>query len=346
VQNGNTSLLTDASQGLIRIEPNLPEGYLYHARALYATGNTAGAEADIKKAIEFAPSNSTGYLLLAEFRLRQHKEDEAEKLYAQVLSISPSDVSALGGMVNIDLEHKDLAKALNAVQTQVGKAPSSSGMYYLLGQLEMRNQDTPKAEAALQKAIDLDKKNVAATMLLASIAVSKGQTQAAIDDYKRALGSNPRDVRLYVALGGVLEAQNQWQEAQTNYQKALDIQPDYPVAANNLAYLMLTHGENLNVAFTLAQTARKGLPNLPNSADTLGWAYYNQGVYSAAIDLFQEAIKGDPKNASYHYHLGMAYEKQAKNALANKEFQVALQINPNFANAGDARKLLGQSQPN
>ena len=106
------------------------------------------------------------------------------------------------------------------------------------------------------------------------------------------------------------------------------------VAANNLAYLMLSHGENPNVAFTLAQTARKGLPNLPNSADTLGWAYYNQGVYSAAIDLLAGSIKANPKNPNYHYHLGMAYQKQAKYALAKEGVQGALQINPNFSQAG------------
>jgi Tfp pilus assembly protein PilF len=115
------------------------------------------------------------------------------------------------------------------------------------------------------------------------------------------------------------------------------------VAANNLAYLMLMHNENPNVAFTLAQTARKGLPNLPNSADTLGWAYYSQGVYSAAADLLEEAIKADPKNPNYHYHLGMVYEKQANYPLAKKQFEDALQINPNYTQAAEIRKMLAES---
>ena len=123
----------------------------------------------------------------------------------------------------------------------------------------------------MQKAIDLDKNNVNAFMLLANVQVSKGSVQQAIENYEKALEANPqRRAPLRCRSGGLYETQNQWQQAEDHYKKALQIQPDYPVAANNLAYLMLTHGENPNVAFSLAQTARKGLPNLPNSADTLG----------------------------------------------------------------------------
>ena len=83
---------------------------------------------------------------------------------------------------------------------------------------------------------------------------------------------------------------------------------------------------------------------LPSSAETLGWAYYNQGVYSAAIDLLQEAIKGDSKNSGYYYHLGLAYEKDANPAMAKKQFEDALQINPKFSEASEALKMLGPSQ--
>src|SRR6202041_2325717 len=118
-----------------------------------------------------------------------------------------------------------------------------------------------------------------------------------------------------------------------------------PVAANNLAYLMLEHGGNVNVALTLAQTARKGMPNAPSSADTLGWAYYQQGAYSSAIDTLQEAVKEDPKDANFHYHLGMAYQKTNNPAMAKEQFEDRLRINPNYSQADDIRKALNQSSP-
>ncbi len=342
-RNGNTALLTDASEALMRIEPSSAEGYLFHSTARFAANDAAGGEKDIKKAIEVAPSSPAAYVMLGQLRLRQNRLDEAEKLLEQAQAGAPADGAALAGLVTIDLQRKDLAKALRRAQDQIARVPNNSGFYTLLGQLELRNQDPAKSEAALQKAIDLDKNNVNAFMLLANVQVSKGSVQQAIDNYSNALKSNPRDVRLYVSLGGIYETQNQWQQAEDAYRKALQVQPDYPVAANNLAYLMMTHGENPNVAFSLAQTARKGLPNLPNSADTLGFAYYNTGVYSAAADLFQQAIKADPKNPTYHYHLGMAYEKQANYPLAKKQLEETLEINPNYSQAGEIRKMLAES---
>jgi len=170
------------------------------------------------------------------------------------------------------------------------------------------------------------------------------RNREAIAGYQRARQTNPRDARLYVALGSLQETQGQWQQAETNYRQALQILPDYALAANNLAYLMLEHDENVNVAVSLAQTARKGLPNLPNTADRLGWAYYRESVFDSAIGLFQETIKGDAKNPTYHFHLGMAYEKKNDSSMAKKEFEETLQISPNYGQADEIRKFLSQQQ--
>ena len=131
-----------------------------------------------------------------------------------------------------------------------------------------------------------------------------------------------------------------WQQAQTAYQKTLSIQPDNPLAANNLAYLMLQHGGSPNVALTLAQTARQGLPNLPNSADTLGWAYYGNGAYSVAAPLFEDAVKKAPENQAYRYHLGLTYQKLNDASRARTELQKVIDLNPKTPVADEARRAL------
>jgi len=226
------------------------------------------------------------------------------------------------------------------VQDQVALVPNSSNFYLLLGQIELRNQDQAKAEAALQKSVDLDKNNVAAVLLLGSIQVARGSVDQAISTYQNAIKNNPGDHHLYAGLGGAYEAHQNWQQAQDAYKKALEIQPDYSLAANNLAYVMLEHGGNVNVALSLAQTARKGLPNEAFSADTLGWAYYKQGVYNAAIETLQEAVTANPINPTYHYHLGLAYQKSNNVPMAKKEFATALKLNPKPDQADEIKKTL------
>jgi tetratricopeptide (TPR) repeat protein len=97
----------------------------------------------------------------------------------------------------------------------------------------------------------------------------------------------------------------------------------------------------------MAQTARRGLPDSPNAADTLGWAYYQKGVYQSAIDMFQESLRLSEKNggaddADVHYHLGLAYQKANQPAQARQQLERALKISPNFGEADDARKALSE----
>jgi Flp pilus assembly protein TadD len=143
-------------------------------------------------------------------------------------------------------------------------------------------------------------------------------------------------------LGATYERQGDWQGAQTAYQRALAIQPEEALAANNLAYLMLEHGGNVNVALTLAQTARRGLPNVPNTADTLGWAYFQNAAYSLAAPLLEEAVKGAPPNPTYHYHLGMTYQKLNDMKRARSEFEKSIRLNPNAPSAEKASRALSE----
>jgi len=89
---------------------------------------------------------------------------------------------------------------------------------------------------------------------------------------------------------------------------------------------MLENGENVDVALSLAQTARQALPESSNTADTLALAYYHKGTYGFARDLLEAAIKNSPNDAAMHYHLGMVYSKLSdrNNALVHLKKAVAL----------------------
>lgn len=342
----NTALLIDSSEQLMRIEPHSSEGYVFHAQALLMKHDRAGAESDLKKAMQVAPKDPAPYARMGDLSYTEKQFDEATKFYSQALELNPAAADALAGLVNVDLARKQPALAVQRVLSQIARVPNKSDFYLLLGQAELRNQDSAKAESAFEKATELDKNNVVAFMFLATTETARGSADQALANYQRGIRENPKDVRLYVLLGTLLEGKGEWQKAEDEYQHALAVEPDYAIAANNLAYLMLEHSGNINVALSLAQTARRGLPNLSNTADTLGWAYYYQGAYSSAISSLQEAVNENPQDATYHYHLGMAYEKADKHANASKEFKAALQINPNYPQAGEIKQLLQQAREN
>jgi len=299
------------------------------AGARFARHDVAGSEADLKKAIEVAPQNPLGYSRLGGLRLDQKRNSEAEKLYEQALDRDPNFAEALQGLLSLYLVEKQPAKALARLNQQIARSPNNSTFYLMLARFLSGDGQVQQAEMAAQKAVDLAPNHQEALLLLGQLQAAGGSVDKALATYQRATQENPGDVRPPLLVAQLQESRGEWQKAQQTYQKALQAQPDNPVAANNLAYLMLDHGLNTDVALSLAQTGRRGLPDSPSAADTLGWAYYHKGTYQSAVDLLQEAAKKSPKDANICYHLGLSYQKLGDRARAKTEFERALQITPN-----------------
>jgi tetratricopeptide (TPR) repeat protein len=328
---------------MVKAQPGAPQGYIMRGIAAINRKDTVNGEADLKRAIQVAPNNAVGYVRLGEYRLALGRYKEADQLLEQALERAPNSADAMELLVTSSLAQKQpVSKMIARINAQLAKAPNSSAFYAMLGSLEAQTHDFVSAEQHLRKALELDKNNAFAFAILAQVEVASGASDKAVATYQNWIQQNPKDVRPYVMLGGVEDLRNNWQTAQQMYQKALDLLPDYPVAANNLAYSMLEHGGNADVALSLAQVARRGMQDSPNSADTLGWAYYHKGAYGMAVDLLQEAIKKAPSNPTYEYHLGLAYMQQNQPARAREHLQKALQLNPKFAQAEDVRKALNQ----
>jgi Flp pilus assembly protein TadD len=226
------------------------------------------------------------------------------------------------------------------LNAQIEKSPKNGGFYDLLAKLQIQNKNLDQAAAAAQKAIQLNPGDNEAVMLSAQIQVQRGQVANAIGTWEQWLNTHPNDAGAMAILGVLEESRGNLVKAEAYYKKSLQIEPQEPVAANNLAYRMLENGENVDVALTLAQTARQAMPNSPSSADTLAWAYYHKGTYAFARDLLEDATKTDPKNATMQYHLGMVYSKLSDKSSAATHLKKAVSLAPDSPTAKAARAAL------
>ena len=278
----------------------------------------------------------------------QKQYSDSEKAYQQALDRDLNSNDALSGLMNSYLAQNQTDKAISAANAQIAKSPGSSSFYDLLGTaLFNSKKDFDGAEAALKKSAELDKNNSDALLKLGQVHVAKGSADQAIATYQQSLKDNPREASFYILMGELYESKQDWISAKDAYQKALELKPENPLASNNLAYVMLQSGGNVDLALSLARTARRGMPDSPNAADTLGWVLYQKGAYQSAVDLFQEALKlGEkgkaPDDPTVHYHLGLAYQKTGKNDLARQHLERVLKIDPNYSQAADVRKQLAQ----
>jgi tetratricopeptide (TPR) repeat protein len=306
----------------------------------------AAAEQDVRKAIAIAPESPAGYIQLGNLHLAQQQYSDAAKAFQQGLDRDPHSQDSLSGLMNSYLAQTEVDKAIAAANVQIAKVPDSSSFYDLLGTvLFSTKKDLPGAEAAFTKSAELDKDNSDAVLKLGQVQVARGATDRAIATYQSALQKNPKQVSFYILLGEIYESQRLWEQAKQMYQKALELKPDNAMASNNLAYVLLQTGGDIDTALSLAQAARRGAPESPNAADTLGWVYYQKGEYKSAIDLFQEAMQLNrkmkrPDDPTFHYHLGLAYAKADQPDLAKHELRLVLKIDPNFGDAQEVRTQL------
>src|SRR5208283_3561329 len=124
-------------------------------------------------------------------------------------------------------------------------------------------RDLSGAEAALEKSVALDSHNYDALIQLCQVRAAKGQTDQAIATGEQSLKSNPRQPNLLVLMGNLYESDLDWKKAEDAYQNALALNSQSPLASDGLARVMLQSNGNLDVALTLAQAARRGLPDSP-----------------------------------------------------------------------------------
>lgn len=325
-RQGDMSMLSSVAQKAITAMPNFAGGYVWRAIAEMHQGSTDKAETDLKMAMKVAPNSPQAYLELGRLRFSQKRFPEGQEMLEKALDLRPGMIEPLHLLVSYDLYRKQPAAGFALINAQIQKSPRNSSLLDLLAGLQIEQNQLGPAAATAQKAIQMNPSDPAAVMLSAEISVRSGKTASAINDWQSWVSAHPKDANALALLGTLEDATGNRQAAESNYRRALAIQPQQAAAANNLAYLMLENGGDVDVALSLAQTARQGMPNSPHSADTLAWAYYHKGTYQFARDLLEEALREDPNNASMQYHLGMVYARllDKSNAVMHLKKAVAL----------------------
>lgn len=280
------------------------------------------------------------YLSLGQLNLVQGRTSEAQSNLQKALDKDPNSFRALNLLIATDLQAKQPAKAIARVQAQIAKSPQNPLFYAQLADLQLRTNDTHAALDSAQKAYQLAPQSPDVIAVYTRAQVAGGNLDAAMTNWQNWMNSHPSDSTAPQVLGTLEEAKGDTAKAQDFYKKALQLNPNDGVAANNLAYLMAETGQNADVALSLAQTARRAMPESPQTADTLAWVYYAKGDYSSARDLLEATVRTTPDIASVQYHLGMTYIKLKDKANAQTHLKKAEALGANTKFGKDATDQL------
>jgi tetratricopeptide (TPR) repeat protein len=337
---GDLSLLTDVADETIAAFPNAADGYIWRGIAEMMQNSPGAAEADLKAAIRISPEKPDAYLQLGKLCFAQKRFAEGVDLLENALRRDPVSIEALRLLTARDLMRNQPQAAFARLMQTVDAHPRNSAVYDLLARLQMHVGNLTQAASTAEAAMHINPNDADAVQLLAEIETRRGQIPSAIAAWEQWLRLHPRDAGAMALVGALEQSRGNVAKAESYYKKSLQVQPTNPIAANNLAYLMLEQGGNVDIALTAAQTARQAMPDSPNTADTLAWAYYHKGIYGLARDLLEDAVRTAPESATMHFHLGMVYSRLKDRNRAALHLRRALSLAPHSAVAGQATQAL------
>jgi Flp pilus assembly protein TadD len=287
-----------------------------------------------------SPSSPDSQNWLARLYLAKGDLVHAREAFNRAYQLQPASTIALNGLVTLDIVEKKPEAARARLEARLASKPTDVAILFMAGNSYLALSDAARAEALFRKVVEVDPTNIDAYAKLGALYVSQNRLDEAKADFEEAARQQKKPVAAKTILGMILSLQNRHDEARKRYEEALALDPRAAVAANNLAYDYADRGERLDEALALAQTAKAQLPDSWATNDTLGWIYYKKGLASLAVSTLQQGAGQAPTNPTLHYHLGLAYLKNGDRKQARESLERALKLNPQFASADDAKRVL------
>ena len=336
---GRVDTSVQLAEQALKNAPGNADARLALVRSLTARRDVRRAESELQALTKQYPNSTAVQTQAGIVAAMKGDTSGASRLLTRALELDQNNLEALSGLISLDLAAKNRASAVSRIDSRLARTPNDPAVLVLAARTYARAGDLAKSEQMLRKTVEVDASNFDAYSMLGRLYISQQRLDEALAEFQALSKRQARPVQAHTVAGVILEAQNKPQEARKHYEQALALDPEMPVAANNLAWMYAETGENLDLALQLAQAATRRLPNNPAIQDTLGWIYYKKGLATLAIAPFQKSIELDPKNPIFHFHLGLAHLKNGDSPKARIALRDALALAPDFAGAAEAKQV-------
>ncbi len=283
-----------------------------------------------------------GNLALASLGAKDSKK--AEAYLTEVLAIDPGHIPTVALLIG--LQHKgDQAGAEAFVRQQIAKVPKDHRLYLILGELLEKQKRDGEALAAYDKVQELSPGNSGSMLAAAKLLTRLGKNKEAMARYQAMVAKDPNSVAGQMGIAALHIAAGDNDKAIEQYEKVHELKEKYPMAANNLAWLIASEPNgDLGKALMLSMAAKKALPDDPSVADTLGWVHYKRGSYSLAISQFEAALQNKRNDPTFSYHLALAQNGDGRKEEARQTLDKLLVRKVDFADRQKAEELYRELQ--
>jgi tetratricopeptide (TPR) repeat protein len=278
-----------------RLQPDYPEAHYNLGNALSELKQLHEAEAEYRDAIRSDPDYADAHYNLANTLVHLNRPAEALPHYQVVTRLRPDDVDAWFALADILERQGNLAGALACYQRTLQLKPDYADAHYNLANTLVRAGDTNAAIAQYQLALQLKPDLLAARFNLASVLLATGNARESVEHFQQIVASQPDLAPAYYKLAVAWVRLGKFDSATNCFDRALRLNPEYPTALADAAWLLATHdpisAPDATRALGLATELCRLTGNRnPSSLATLSAACASAGQFSNAVAAVESAL--------------------------------------------------------
>ncbi len=225
----------------------------------------------------------------------------------------------------------ELEKAIKEIETAQSINPRYLHSYYLLAVLYSASQEYQKAAEQYEKILVTfsrdEEANLEVYAYLGQLYYSQQKYREALQQFQKILEWEPENKEVKFLIGSLYFDLEKKSRAIEIFKEVIKQDPSHQNSLNFLSYIYAEQGIHLDEALVMIQKALEIEPDNGAFLDTLGWIYYQKGLYEEALDPLEKAAEIYP-DAVIFDHLGDAYLKMGLTEKAKKSWQRALQLAP------------------
>lgn len=339
LQNREFGKVVQTVQEILVYDPSNLAARLLRSRALIGLGDVKQARDELGKTSKQYPELPEARLQVAALDLQDKNfrdaEDSFRKLYSQF-----QDPRAFMGLIDTYVAQGQSGTALKLLRDELAKAPDRVEYRVAIANISVGTKDYKTAESEYKAVLDKFPRNSQVWLQLSETYRRAGEIDNAINAAIKAQELAPTNPSAHLQKALLYDTSGKKPEAKPVYEQVLRLQPNNPIALNNLAFLLAENGMDLDQALTMAQKARQQRPADEDVADTLGWIYIKKNLPDSAVTLFRELIQKNPNRATFRYHLAMALFQKGDKVQAKRECEAALRFDPNPQEEAGIRELM------